>query len=145
MQRIQVQLFVPGAGNTKCCISSGTRGGVFPLAEPSVGFLEPLSKEGEVVRHGLPRPQELEDLEGDFRQLVKMPVDDPHVCDPGITCNQVIISVPGSLGVSSTILNPQLGDLGVRVRLGLRKELWEKRKRELYKDTPLETQTGIPG
>jgi hypothetical protein len=101
--------------------------------------LELLGEESKVIRHDLPGPQALKDLEGRFRQLVKMPLDDPHVRDPGVHRDKVVICIPGSIGVANNVLSPQLGDLCVRMRLGVRKELWKERKRERYKDTPPES------
>jgi hypothetical protein len=62
-----------------------------PLAYPPTGILEPDGKESEVVRHRLPRPEALEDLERDFWQLAKMPVDDLHVRNPGVQSGEVVL------------------------------------------------------
>jgi hypothetical protein len=96
---------------------------VFPLAEPFANVPEPLSKESQVVRHGLPGPQKFEDLKGNFRHIAKMPVDDLHVCEPGVERNEMVVCVPRSFRIASRVLSPQLHDPLMRVRPGVRKEL----------------------
>jgi hypothetical protein len=116
-------VFVPRAGNMKCCISSGTGRGAHPFTKPFASIPEPLGKESQVVLHGLTGPQELEDLKVDFRHIAKMPVDDLHMCDPGVQRNEVIICIPGSIRIANNIFSPYLGDPFLRVRLGIREKL----------------------
>jgi hypothetical protein len=67
VQGVQVQIFIPGAGEPKRCVSSGSRSRMAPLAEPLAGTKKPLGEDAEGVRHRLPRPETLEDLERRFR------------------------------------------------------------------------------
>jgi hypothetical protein len=64
-----------------------------------------------------------------------MLVDDLHVGEPGVECNEMVVCVPRSFRVTSRVLSPQLHDPLVRVRLGIRKELCKKRKRAVLRYT----------
>jgi hypothetical protein len=101
------------------------------------GILEPLGEKSEVVRHGLLKLEALEDFEGSFRQLAKMPVDDPHMRDPRVQRSEVVLCGPGGVGVRNRVLDSELGDCCMRACLEVREQLWKKFKRSLYEHTPV--------
>jgi hypothetical protein len=68
-----------------------------PLAEPPAGILKSLRETAEVIRHRFPGPEALEDLQRGYRQLAKMPVNNPHVGDPGVQSGKVVLYGPWAL------------------------------------------------
>jgi hypothetical protein len=106
-----------------------------PLAEPPAGILKSLRETAEVIRHRFPGPEALEDLQRGYRQLAKMPVNNPHVGDPGVQSGKVVLYGPGGAGVRNRILSTELGDGCLRAYLRIREHLCGEIKRSRYENT----------
>jgi hypothetical protein len=62
-------------------------------------------------------------LHGHFRHIDEMLVDSPHMGDPGVHRNKVVVGIPWSIRVVDSMFSPKLRYPLVRVRLGVREEL----------------------
>jgi hypothetical protein len=51
-----------------------------------------------------------------------MPVDDPHMANPGVQGGKVVLRSPGSVGFGDRILGPELSNGNLRAFLGI----WEQ-------------------
>jgi hypothetical protein len=136
VQGIQVQIFIPGAGEPKSCVSSGPRSRMAPLTEPPAGTKKPLGEAAEILRHRFPRPEALKDPDRCFWELAKMPVDNLHMCDPGKQGGDVVLYGPGDVRIGNRILGQELRDVHLRALLGIQEQPYGKIKRNRLENKP---------
>jgi hypothetical protein len=126
---VQVQLRVPGAGNAKRGVSSGTGGRALPLPDPSAGTLEAVADEGEGVWHHFSRPESPEELGSYIRNVREIPIDGAHMGDSRIQRDQMVVGVPWRTKVLVGLANAMLSNLLHGKRLGVREETYAKKER----------------
>jgi hypothetical protein len=126
---VQIQIFVPGAGDAQGRICSGTSRRASPFPDPPAGVLETVREKRYALRHSVLRPHHVADFLGMIWQIDQVLVHGAHMLNPGGERDQVVICIPGKLPVAERQLCPALLHLLVGVHLGIRKEPYKKRKR----------------